>query len=75
MKLDLNIVVAITGIEFAYKQDDFSNIIFLLRSASVYLHTNSFFKFILTMKHQDEPVLSTASEPSFTHSLNSDKLF
>jgi hypothetical protein len=48
MKLDFNIVVAITGIEFAFKQDDFSNIVYLLRSASVYLHTNSFLKFLVT---------------------------
>ena len=49
LKLDFNIVIAITGLEHAYKQDDFSNIVYLLRSASVYLNTNSFLKFIVTL--------------------------
>ena len=58
LKLDFNIVVAITGIEHAYQQDDFSNIVYLLRSASVYLNTNSFFKFIVTLVNPLEKINS-----------------
>lgn len=57
LKLDFNIVVAITGVEFAFSKDssNLKSIVYLLRSASVYLHHNSFFKFILTLKKYDEP--------------------
>ena len=62
LKLDFNIVVAITGIEHAYQQDDFSNIVYLLRSASVYLNTNSFFKFIVTLVNPLEKIKSDVSD-------------
>jgi len=52
--LDFNVVVAITGIEYAFDINDAQNIVYLLRSASVYLNQNSFFKFILTMKKYPE---------------------
>jgi len=49
LKLDFNIVVAITGLEYAFDANNLQNIVYLLRSASVYLNQNSFIKFILTM--------------------------
>jgi hypothetical protein len=57
MKLDFNIVVAITGLEYAFAKDNsnLQSIVYLLRSASVYLHHNSFFKFIMTLKKYEEP--------------------
>jgi len=50
LRLDFNIVVAVTEIESAYDDSDLQNFIYLLRSASVYLNQNSFLKFILTLK-------------------------
>lgn len=54
LRLDFNVVVAITGIEYAFDMSDTQNFVYLLRSASVYLNQNSFFKFILTMKKYPE---------------------
>jgi hypothetical protein len=57
LKLDFNIVVAITGVEYSFAHDNsnLQSIVYLLRSASVYLHHNSFLKFILTLKKYEEP--------------------
>ena len=54
MSLDFNIVIYIIGIENKITidggGDDLQSIVYLLRSTSLYLHKNSFLKFILTMK-------------------------
>ena len=55
LKLDFNIVIAITGIEYAFDASHLQNIVYLIRAASVFLNQNSFVKFILTMKHCEEP--------------------
>jgi hypothetical protein len=59
MRLDFNIAIFITGIEYTMTLDgggdDLQSIVYLLRSASVYLHKNSFLKFILTMKKYSDP--------------------
>ena len=55
LRLDFNIVIVITGLEYAFEQDDLQNFVYLLRSAAVYLNQNSFLKFIFTMKNCPEP--------------------
>ena len=54
MRLDFNIAIFITGIEYTMTLDgggdDLQSIVYLLRSASVYLHKNSFLKFIFDHK-------------------------
>ena len=55
LKLDFNIAVVITGLEYAFDANNLQNIVYLLRSASVYLNQNSFFKFIVTLQHWDPP--------------------
>lgn len=55
MKLDFNIVIAITGLEYCFDANNLQNFVYVLRSASVYLNQNSFIKIIATMQHWDEP--------------------
>ena len=55
LRLDFNIVLVVTGLEYAYDADNMQNFIYLLRSAAVYMNQNSFLKFIFTMRSCPEP--------------------